>query len=89
VLLTGLTHLADELAGDGADAVPLERPSLDALNLAAVTCMRDAGNDGGSTSGAMAVVIAGEWVENLGRLTADLEQPVAAAVGAAEIHWWR
>ncbi|HEY8672618.1 MAG TPA: FUSC family protein [Candidatus Dormibacteraeota bacterium] len=89
VLLTGLTHLADELAGDGADAVPLERPSLDALNLAALTCMRDAGNDGGSTSGAMAVVIAGEWVENLGRLTADLEQPVAAAVGAAEIHWWR
>jgi uncharacterized membrane protein YccC len=89
VLLTGMTHLADELAGASPNGVTVKRPSLDALNLAAVTCMRDAGNDGASTHGAMAVVIAGEWVENLGRLTADLEQPVAAAVGAAEIHWWR
>jgi hypothetical protein len=37
----------------------------------------------------MAVVIAGEWVENLGRLSTDLEEPVAAAMRAADIHWWR
>jgi uncharacterized membrane protein YccC len=89
VLLAGMTHLADELAGSSHDGVPVERPSLEALNLAAVTCMRDAGSDGNLTHGAMAVVIAGEWVQNLGRLAADLEQSVAAAVDAAEIHWWR
>jgi hypothetical protein len=89
LLLAGMTHLADELAGAPRNGVPVARPSLEALNKAAATCMRDAGNDGTSTHGAMAVVIAGEWVENLGRLAADLEQPVAAAVDAAEIHWWR
>lgn len=89
VLLAGVAHLADALGGDAPDGVTVERPSLEALNQAAVTCMRRAGSDAGSTHGAMAVVIAGEWVQNLGRLTADLEQPVAAAVHAADIHWWR
>jgi hypothetical protein len=89
VLLAGLSHLAEELAGGGRDGVPVQRPSLEALNQAAVTCMRRAGSGGGSAHGAMAVVIAGEWVENLARLEADLERPVAAAVRAAEIHWWR
>jgi hypothetical protein len=37
----------------------------------------------------MAVVIAGEWVENLVRVEVDLEQPVDAAVAAARTHWWR
>jgi uncharacterized membrane protein YccC len=89
VLLAGMNHLADELAGGSNDGVAAERPSLEALNQAALTCMRDAGNDDTSTHGAMAVVIAGEWVQNLGRMAADLEQPVAAAMDAAETHWWR
>jgi hypothetical protein len=89
VLLAGMNHLADELAGGSKSGAAVERPSLEALNQAAVTCMTDAGNDGTSTRGAMAVVIAGEWVQNLGRLAADLEQPVAAAMDAAEVHWWR
>jgi hypothetical protein len=37
----------------------------------------------------MAVVMAGEWLRNLARLEADLEQPVDAAVEAARIPWWR
>lgn len=89
VLLLGMNHLADELAGGSRREVPVERPSLEALNRAAVICMRHAGSGSGSTRGAMAVVIAGEWVQNLGRLEADLERPVAAAVEAAKIHWWR
>ena len=89
VLLAGMNHLAEELAGDSRDGVPVQQPSLEALNEAAVTCMRHAGSGGGSTRGAMAVVIAGEWVQNLGRLVADLEPRVAAAVHAAEIRWWR
>jgi uncharacterized membrane protein YccC len=89
VLLLGMNHLADELAGGSRGQLPLQRPSLEALNQAAITCMQHAGSDEGSTRGAMAVVIAGEWVQNLGRLEADLERPVAAAVEAAGIHWWR
>jgi hypothetical protein len=37
----------------------------------------------------MAVVIAGEWVQNLARMEADLEQPVRSAVEAAASRWWR
>jgi hypothetical protein len=37
----------------------------------------------------MAVVMAGEWTENVARLEVDLEQPVKAAVEAARTPWWR
>jgi hypothetical protein len=59
------------------------------MRSAAVECMRRAGDDERLGRGAMAVVMAGEWVQNLARLEADLEQPVNAAVEAAGIHWWR
>ena len=36
-----------------------------------------------------AVVMAGEWTQNVARLKADLEQPVNAAVEAARLPWWR
>jgi hypothetical protein len=37
----------------------------------------------------MAVVMAGEWVQYLARLEADLEGAVSAAVEAARKPWWR
>jgi hypothetical protein len=37
----------------------------------------------------MAVVIAGEWVQNLARMEDDLKQTVDAAVAAARVPWWR
>ena len=51
--------------------------------------MRRSGSDERAIRGVIAVVIAGEWVQNLARMEADLEQPVDAAVAAARIHWWR
>jgi hypothetical protein len=51
--------------------------------------MGHARSDERSTRSAIAVVIAGEWVQNLARMEADLEQPVEAAVAAARGHWWR
>jgi hypothetical protein len=33
--------------------------------------------------------MASEWVQNLALLEADLEQPVGAAVEAAQKPWWR
>jgi hypothetical protein len=38
---------------------------------------------------AMAIVIAAEWVQNLARLAADLNDTVNMAVEAARIPWWR
>jgi hypothetical protein len=66
-----------------------EHPSPEALRSAAVECMRRSGSDERAIRSAIAVVIAGEWVQNLARMEADLEQPVEAAVAAARIHWWR
>jgi len=37
----------------------------------------------------MAVVMAGEWVQDLSRMEADLGEPVRAAVEAAQKPWWR
>jgi hypothetical protein len=56
---------------------------------AAVGCMSRAGSDEAATRAAMAVVIAGEWVQNLARMEADLEEPVRTAVAAAATRWWR
>jgi uncharacterized membrane protein YccC len=88
-LLAGLGRLADELAGDSHYSEQPEHASVSALRSAAVECMRLAGDNGHATRGAMAVVMAGEWVQNLARLTADLEEPVNRAVDAAGIRWWR
>ena len=48
-----------------------------------------AGSDERATHGAMAVVIAGEWVQNPARMEADLERPVRGGGSAARTRWWR
>src|SRR5580704_1289416 len=89
-LLTGVDRLADELAGErDDDHRSLPHPSSEQLRAAALDCMRRSGSDERATRGAMAVVIAAEWVENLTRTEADLHEPVAAAAAAARIRWWR
>jgi uncharacterized membrane protein YccC len=88
-LMAGIRHLADELA-DGRDGgAPPPRPSAEALRSAAIGCMRRAATDESGVRSAMAVVMAGEWVQNLARLAADLDQPVRAAADAAKVRWWR
>jgi uncharacterized membrane protein YccC len=89
ILLAGVDRLADELTGLHNNHSPPEQPSAEALRAAAVDCMRRSGSDERAIRGAMAVVIAGEWVQNLARMEADVQQPVDAAVAAARIHWWR
>jgi hypothetical protein len=37
----------------------------------------------------MAVVMAGEWVQNLARLETDLEEAVGTVVEAGRKPWWR
>jgi uncharacterized membrane protein YccC len=89
ILLRGVSHLADELAARVAHGEHPEPPSAAALHEAAIGCMRRSGSDEQAARGAMAVVIAGEWVQNLARMEADLGQTVDAAVAAARVPWWR
>jgi uncharacterized membrane protein YccC len=88
VMLENLVTLADRLALETAGAV--KKPvSHQALRSAALDCLRRWRNDDRAGRGAMAVVIAGEWVENVARLEDDLQRPVAGAVEAARTPWWR
>ena len=88
ILLNGFTRLADQLAlrQPRGDAEPV---SARALQAAALDCLRRWRNDQGAGRGALAVVMAGEWTQNLARLEDDLEEPVARAVEAARKPWWR
>jgi hypothetical protein len=88
-LLARIRGIAEELAGSVNGGAPPEMPSPEAVRAAAVECMRRAGNDERAAHSAMAVLIAGEWVDNVARLVADLDRPVKAAVAAAGIQWWR
>jgi hypothetical protein len=87
-LLAGFGHLADNFEKEAHSGISPEQPSEAALRSAAIDCLRHSQNDG-DPAGAMAVVIAGEWVQNLGQLSASLEQPANVAVDAAKIRWWR
>ncbi len=83
-----LLHDADRLAlGDlGPDASPV---ALEPLRRAAIDCLARWRHDARAGRGAMAVVMASEWVQNLSRLEDDLERPVATAVAAARKPWWQ
>ena len=88
-LLAGLRHMADRL-DQGRDAVT-EHPqaATPRLREAALTCLRRWRNEERVGRGAMAVVMAGEWVTNLARLEDDLAEPVASGAAAARLPPWR
>ncbi len=88
-LLAGIGQLGAGLAAGAPGGAPPRRPSAEALRGAAIGCMRRAAGSEGATRGAIAVVIAGEWVQNLARMEADLEEPVRQATAAAGTRWWR
>jgi len=64
------------------------RVSLSVLRQAELGCLGRWQKDAEVGKGAVAVVIGGEWVQDLTRLEADLEEPVSAAVEAAQKPWW-
>jgi uncharacterized membrane protein YccC len=88
VLLGLYRRLADRL--DLSPAPEVESGvSLSVLRQAELGCLGRWQKDSEVGKGAIAVVIAGEWVQNLTRLEADLEEPVNAAAEAAQKPWWR
>ncbi len=87
-LLAAFGRVADRLNLSRA-AEPESSVSLPALRQAALGCLGRWQKDADVGRGAMAVVMAGEWVQNLARLEADLEGEVTSAVEAARRPWWR
>ena len=88
VMVETLVTLADRLALEHGSPTPTP-VSHDAIRSASLDCLRRWRNDDRAGRGAMAVVIAGEWVENMARLEEDLERPVTVAVEAGRTPWWR
>jgi ATP-dependent protease HslVU (ClpYQ) peptidase subunit len=88
VLVQRLIEIADRLAL-ARTVESHDRVSIDQLRAAAVDCLRRWRNDESVGHGAIAVVIAGEWAQNIARLEDDIEQPVRDAVAAARLPWWR
>jgi uncharacterized membrane protein YccC len=88
ILLAGFTRLADRLSLSRVLEVEAHVSSA-ALRQDALACLRRWQTDAGVGKAAMAVVMAGEWVQNLARLEADLEDAAGTAVEAARKPWWR
>jgi uncharacterized membrane protein YccC len=88
-LLAQLTSLADCLEVGRTVPGKAEPISAQALRAAALACLERGDQAPDANRSAQALVIAGEWAQNLARLEADLDQPVSAAVTAARIPWWR
>jgi uncharacterized membrane protein YccC len=89
VLLASFRRLADRLGDAPGPAEPQERVSDTVLHEAALTCFQRWRDDRAGGRAAIAVVVAGEWIGQLGVLAADLEEPITAAVEAARVPWWR
>jgi uncharacterized membrane protein YccC len=88
VLLSLYRRLADRL--DLSPPLQLDaQVSLSVLREAQLGCLGRWQKDAEVGKGAIAVVMAGEWVQNLTRLEGDLEEPVSAAAEAAQKPWWR
>jgi len=88
IMVKNMVALADRLALENTRS-DLQPVSREALRSASLDCLRRWRNEDRAGRGAMAVVIAGEWVQNIGRLEEDLERPVTLAVEAARTPWWR
>jgi hypothetical protein len=88
ILLAAFTRLADRLSLSPAPE-PQASVSSAALRQAALRCLRRWQTDASVGKAAMAVVMAGEWVQSLARLEADLAEAAGTAVEAARKPWWR
>jgi uncharacterized membrane protein YccC len=89
LMLASFLRLADELGGETSALLPGARVSNDALRDVALARLRTWRDHPETGHSALAAIIAGEWLQQLGELTADLEAPVASAVEAARLPWWR
>jgi len=86
-LLGAYSGLAERLSLSPATEAKAQ-VSTAALREAELGCLRRWQTDADVGRGAMAVVMAAEWVQNLARLETDLDGAVSTAVEAARKPWW-
>jgi uncharacterized membrane protein YccC len=89
VVVAAFNRLAARLDGAPGAAGPLETVSGAVLREAALACLHRWKEDPTQGRAAIAVVTAGEWIDELGAQAGDLEEPVTAAIEAARLPWWR
>jgi uncharacterized membrane protein YccC len=99
-LVATYVRLADQLDGEVANAghapdgqvrqvdiPPAVSPEM--VREAALSSLWHWRQDPKAGRAAIAVVVAGEWVEHLGALAVALEKPVAEVIAAARVPWWQ
>jgi uncharacterized membrane protein YccC len=87
-LMRAYTRMADRLSlSDATQPEPIVSSAV--LRLASLGCLRRWQANPEMGKGAMAVVMASEWVENLARLEGDMVEPVSLSVEGARKPWWR
>ena len=87
-LLAAYNRLAERLSLTPAPD-PESHVSIAAVREAALKCLHRLQTDADVGKGAMAVVMAGEWVQDLARLEGNLDGAVSTAVEGAQRPWWR
>lgn len=89
LMLASFLRLADRLDGSTSALLSGARVSDEVLREVALSFLRAWREHPAEGRSALAAVIASEWLQQLGELTDDLEAPVARAVEAAHVPWWR
>lgn len=89
LMLAGLLGLADRLEGKSSRFLSQANVSEAALRDSALSSLRWWANDPGVGREAMAAVMAGEWIQQMGELIDELQNPVAQAAQASRVPWWR
>jgi uncharacterized membrane protein YccC len=89
LMLAGLVRLADQLDRRSSALLSGTGVSNGALREAALSSLERWRDNPAEGESAVAAVIAGEWIQQLGELTSELEDPVTRAVDGARVPWWR
>ena len=88
-LLEELRYLSGQLVRDEHGGGDPSHVSAEALKAAEITCLAHWREDSDGGEAAVAVVAAGEWLDQLGEEVVSLEGPVESAAAAAALPWWR
>ena len=89
LMLAGLVRLADQLDRRTSALLSGAGVSDEALREAALSSLERWRDNPAEGESAVAAVIAGEWIQQLGELASELEAPVSRAVEGARVPWWR
>ncbi|HCG02616.1 MAG TPA: hypothetical protein DEV93_18995 [Chloroflexi bacterium] len=89
LMLAGFLRLADRLESTPSALLSGARVSDATLREVALSWLSRWRDGLAEARPAIATVIAGEWIKQLGELETDLDGPVAQATEVARVPWWR